>query len=214
MRRPGLVLPVVGLVCLVCLVCLVALAPVPPARADDTMYIGCYQMSYPVGMTQDWVKNESWVGLSIEGRHFLEPSLSVGGLLGAHSLYDRSFAVTQLGSFDVSGDQYRNLTVFPILGTVHVYVGDTEGTRLFAGVGAGAYVYRQLLDVGAYSLYETVWHVGVAPELGVSFPVEWNSRIFVQGRFHYPFRGGPYLDGQSHSYPFVSLGVGFGKDPL
>ncbi len=195
--------------CLSLLAC--ALGTAAPVLATEKLISGYYHLSFPTGDTKDWVDNDSWVGFSVEGRYFLKPNLSVGWLAGFNSLYARSFEVTQLGTFDVSGDQYRNLNAFPLMVTGHFYMGEAEGTRPFVGLGAGAYAMRQLLDVGAYTISTTEWNFGVAPELGVTLPVEWNSRVTINARYHYPFEGGTYLDGLAHSYPFLSFGVGYGR---
>ncbi|MGH7726690.1 MAG: hypothetical protein ACREOU_14785 [Candidatus Eiseniibacteriota bacterium] len=188
-----------------------ALATTVPDASASRLLTGYYEMSFPSGDTKNWVDNESWVGFSMEGRYFLKSNLSVGWSVGVHSLYEHVNGITELGRFDVSGDQYRNLNVFPILATGHAYLGEWEGTRPFVGMGAGVFANRQLLDVGAYTVNLTEWQFGFSPEVGVIVPLEWDSRLTIHARYHYPIEGGKYLDGRAHSFPFVSLGVGYGK---
>jgi outer membrane protein len=70
--------------------------------------------------------------------------------------------------------------------TGHYYMGPDN--LFFAGLGAGLYFMEQRLDIGVYSITDSTWHVGLAPEVGFSYPLTYDVRTILALRYNYGFQ--------------------------
>jgi len=170
-----------------------------------------WSWSMPMEQTKQFADNDSWLGLTIEGRAMQEHT-SVGILLGWNSFYNRTDQLINLPQGAISGDQYRSFQVFRMLANAHLYFGETRAPRLYLGVNAGAYYVHQVLDIGVSSLTTDNWHFGVAPEVGLMIPKRGRlgAVSIINVRYHYPFEDGDYLGGKPLTLPYWSISVGGG----
>ena len=192
----------------------------PMERAAAQQYLGSltYNLGIPTGDTQDFTDNESWLGLTFEGQWLVRPNVSAGFLLGWNEFYHRTDTTLPLENGAISGGQYRHLNIFPILvgGKYYINGGATVGAKVapYAGLSAGTYYVRQLFDIGTVEFTDTGWLFGVAPEVGVLFPlgVGSGSVAVLNARYNLPFSSGSFLGDESQSFQYwtISVGVGFG----
>jgi outer membrane protein W len=77
--------------------------------------------------------------------------------------------------------------VFPLLATGNYYfLTDPRAARPYAGLGVGAYAAERRLDVGIWTMADTSWHFGLAPEVGVVLPLA-RRNLTVSTKFNYAF---------------------------
>ena len=169
----------------------------------DNLWVASYSVAAPLSNTKDYIGQTSWLGFTVEGRHFTKPNLTVGILSGWTTLYNKAYRVQQTGNTTVSGVQTRYLNIFPLLGTGHIYFGDRDSPKFYLGGGVGTYWIEKKTELGLYALTENNWHFGLAPEIGVSIP-RGRTAIVISARYNYAFSAGN-VDEQS----WLSLGIGF-----
>jgi hypothetical protein len=168
-----------------------------------------WNWSYPDGDLKDFIDNDSWVGLTFEGRKFINEQTSASLGFIWNEFYENTDRIIQLENGAISGDQYRDINAFPILLGFQRYFGESGRARPYLGLGAGAYYFDQLLDIGVFTYDETDWHFGIAPQAGILIPSRnRDTRFVVDFRYHYPFEGGQYLGGEPRSFSYWTLGLG------
>jgi outer membrane protein W len=166
-----------------------------------------YMVGTGVSDTRDFVGGGvSFRNFGIEGRYVSSPKLSFG-LYFAWNVFNQetdsvitNFAGT---GADVSGFQHRYVNAFPILATVHYYFGKPRGIRPYVGTGLGTYYVENRLDIGRSSIYADNWHLGLAPELGVIIPVDWNVRAYLNAKYNWAIKSGGV------EVQYFTFGLGF-----
>ncbi len=187
----------------------VCVCATPLAAVAQSMGGVSYSWSLPTGDLENFIDNDSWVGFALEGRKFVKPGMSVGLYFGWNEFYENTDEPIILGTTIITGDQYRDLNSFQMMGNAHVYTGKYGSGRLFVGINAGAYYMRQLVDVGVFTFETDNWHFGVAPEIGYMFPGGGrHTNFMIRAMLHYPFASGDYLGGQSRTFQYLSIGIG------
>ncbi|MGH7306593.1 MAG: hypothetical protein ACRELZ_25205 [Candidatus Rokuibacteriota bacterium] len=190
---------------------LMTLALLPSAAGAETNMAGVtYNYSFPAVDIDKYVGADSWYGFTVDFRRRMtgNPNTLVGISSGWHVFYDTVNQVIELDNVAISGDQYRSFNVIPILANATRLLGKDGETRPYVALHAGAYWIEQELDIGLYAYTKSNWHFGMAPEVGVTFPVRTDGSVYFNARYHYPLSGGDYLGGDSLTLPFLTLGVG------
>jgi hypothetical protein len=164
-----------------------------------------YEWSMPMGDLEEYIDNDSWLGWSIEGRWFTSDNLAFGAQLGYYEFYTNTLGTINLPQGAISGDQYRHLFSVPFMVGLYLY-GSPGETRPYVGVSAGAYYFDQDFDIGAFSLEDTEWLFGVAPEVGLTVG-RGPGAVALHARYHYPMNGGNFLTGDARSFQYLSVGV-------
>ena len=166
-----------------------------------------YMVSTPVSGAKDFVGGSlSFRNFAIEGRYVAQQNLSFGLYFGWNVFNQETdetinnFAGTGV---DVTGFQHRYINAFPILATVHYYFGRPRGIRAYAGTGVGTYYIENRLDIGRSSIYVDNWHLGLAPEVGVIIPVDWNVRAYLNAKYNWAIKAGGV------EVQYFTFGVGF-----
>lgn len=180
----------------------------------QTKKIISYNLSLPLGNTSNFINRFSFRGGSFEVRQMLGDDYSVGILGGWHVLNKATYATYTENTFSISGKQFRTINSVPILLTAHRYFRkkgevDEEIIRPYAGAGIGMQYVNKNMDLGNYTLSDKNWHFGVAPELGIIFPVSISYNhlsIVVSSRLHYAFKA---ADSPSFSYLNFNVGLQF-----
>jgi hypothetical protein len=175
--------------------------------------MGLFTWSYslPVSDTKDYITNDSWIGMTLEGRRWIRPNVTASLSIGFTEFYENTDKLISVENGDVSGQQYRNLQMIPIMAGVQRYFGEERGSRPYIGLTAGAHYTDQLLDIGLYTVKSDNWHFSIAPEFGVVIPALFGGQgqNVIGVRYTYPFEAGNYLGGQKRSWSHVSIFFGF-----
>jgi opacity protein-like surface antigen len=186
---------------------LVVFALISTSSFGQGMFGISYDIGIPMGGTSDYIGAASFRGFGIEGRGFITDNLSYGGSFNWATFYEE-FGPEE---WNVEGDtrtaygkQYRYINSFPLMATMHYYFGEWDATRLYAGAGIGAQKIDQRTDVGIYTIDDKKWRFGVAPEVGVLIPVNFNSSINVSAKYQYAVKAG-----DSDAVSYLSFKIGF-----
>lgn len=158
-------------------------------------------------LSDNFIGNDSWVGVSMEVRRLLNPNASVGLSVGYTAFYENTTDPLFLPGGTVSGEQYRSMNMFPILATGHLYSKAGGKIQTYIGLGIGAYVMKQRMDVADTEVKTSNVVVGFAPELGFILNKGNRNEIAIFGRYNYPANAGTYIGGESGSYQYLSVGV-------
>lgn len=167
-----------------------------------------YTWANPAGDLSDkFIGNDSWLGVSVEGRRFLNPNFTVGISAGYTAFYESTTEPIYFPGGTVSGEQYRSMNVFPLLVTGHLYSKAGGRIQTYIGMGVGVYYMRQLMDVASGTVETTNWILGFAPELGFILNKGAEKEIAIFGKYNYPANAGKYIGGESGSYQYLSVGI-------
>jgi outer membrane protein W len=173
------------------------------AKAQEWFWGMEYMVGIPTSDTKGFTNDFSWRNFGIEGRYSMTNNVSLGLFFGWNVFTEQTDSVISFEGIDVSGDQFRYVNSFPIMATAHYYLGRPGGIRPYAGVGLGTYYIENRLDIGLSSITAKNWHLGVAPEIGLVFPVDWHVRAFLNARYNWAIKSG----GIEHTY--LTIGLGF-----
>jgi outer membrane protein W len=165
-----------------------------------------YQVTYPSGETNDYIDKISFRGVGMEWRKYIQDDISAGISLNWNVFHKVETKIEQLEDGAVTGTQNRTINSFPFMVTAHYYLGGRRDIRPYGGLGLGAFLIEKKLDIGIYSLSESNWHFGVSPELGVQFPVGYDTTIMVALKYNYAF------ETKEEQNSYFGLSVGFATD--
>ncbi|NLR92825.1 MULTISPECIES: outer membrane beta-barrel protein [Flammeovirga] len=177
------------------------------ASAQDSNFIITYQMSLPVGETNDYISAFSGRGVGMEWRqHLASAPLSFGLSLDWNVLYQKTDdTYTNPGEGIVAnGRQYRYMNIVPILAHANYYFNKDGIINPYLGVGVGTYYINQRTEFGQWAIVEKNWHFGVAPELGILADVNPSVDMIFSVRYNMAFKAGNSTD---HSY--LGFNIGF-----
>ena len=194
------------------LIALLLTLPGSSALAQQYISLLTYNVGIPVGDTEDYISDISWLGFTIEGRRFrdYESRVTWGLSLSWQVLWQTetsTFTIQDLNT-TVTGNQRRYINSFPLLLTGHVYLGPDDGFQLYVGGGAGIYYIIQRFEIGVYAAEENNFHFGLAPEVGFMFPLG-SSKGTLSARFNYAFASGESVSGESIDYSYIAILAGF-----
>lgn len=171
------------------------------------MFSISYDIGLPLGGTAEYISQPSFRGFGLEGRGFITDNLSYGGAFSWAVFYEEVGPEewTREGEDGtVYGKQYRYINSFPLMATMHYYFGEWNSTRLYAGGGIGANIINQRTDVGLYVVKDEKWRFGLAPEVGVLIPINFNSSLNLSAKYQYAVKAG-----DSDAVSYLSFKIGF-----
>jgi len=169
-----------------------------------------YDIGVPIGGTTDFIGQTSFRGFGVEGRGFITDNLTYGGSFNWAVFYEEAGPQTWEGVVEetgtVYGKKYSYINSFPLMATMHYYFGEWDATRIYVGAGIGAQKVDQRTDFGLYTVNVNNWRFGMAPEVGVLIPVNFNSSINLSAKYQYALKNG---DGDALSYLNFKIGLAF-----
>ncbi|MDX1393132.1 MAG: outer membrane beta-barrel protein [Gemmatimonadota bacterium] len=176
-----------------------------PALAQNQWFSLSYGVALPSGPTQDFTDNTSWRNIGADYSWFTSRHIAVGFSAAWNVFVEREADVTtSLSGSDITGTQIRYVNAFPLLVTGRYFLkGRNSGDfDLWLGAGAGAMISENRVDVGIFTVDESPWHLSVAPEAGVVYPVNDVMALFAQGKYTFGFK----TDDIEHRYFNINLG--------
>lgn len=163
--------------------------PPPPSRPRQKrdLLMVAYNTSVGFGDTHDFAPDFSFLGFSFDWRARVTDNFWPGISLGWQTLYGKDVKTLTRGNTTFTGTIATSLNLFPMLATGNYYfMTDPRGVRPYAGLGVGAYAAEHRLDVGIWTISDTSWHFGFAPEVGVVLPTG-TARVVFATKFNYAF---------------------------
>lgn len=173
------------------------------AQAGEWWWGVTYQTALTAGDTKDFVDQFSWRNVGVEGRTMINRDTSVGLFFGWNVFNEEVDGTVSLSGVDATGYQSRYVNALPMLVTVHRYLGERSGLRLFLGGGIGTYWIENRFSLGRTSLTVSNWHFGLAPEVGVTFPTQGLMEGYLSVKYNYASEAGDL----KHNY--WTFGIGF-----
>ena len=90
---------------------------------------------------------------------------------------------------------------------MHYYfqeLDDRQPYNIYAGLGIGTYWIEEKLDMGIFTITDSNWHFGLAPEVGLMYQVKYDTYFYFNCKYNYAFSTSGSID-----YSFLGLNVGF-----
>lgn len=164
-----------------------------------------YSMALPVGKTGDLISKYQWRGFGIEGKYFLTDQITLGWQTGWNTMYQEERGSFVEGTRTRTGTQYRWLNIWPALATINYFFGEDGDTQPYLGAGIGTYWIEQRTQMGLFSSTDDTWNFGIAPEIGVLFPLNLNSNLYLNLKYNYGMNGSEDVE----DYSYLTFNVGF-----
>ena len=110
------------------------------AQAQEFYWAFQYGMSAPVSDLKTITPGTHFRNVAVDGRYVLNPNTTVGFTLGwsVMNTITGPAEVTNFGNVDVGGTQFRYINSFPVMASIHRYLGAPRGTRPYIGLSAGS----------------------------------------------------------------------------
>jgi outer membrane protein W len=162
-----------------------------------------YQISYPTGETSNYIDKVSFRGVGLEWRKGIDKNIQAGISLNWNVFNQVVNETAEIEDGHVTGTQNRTINSFPLLATGHYYFGKRKETRPYFGLGLGAYLIKERLGIGVYTIEESNWHFGVAPEVGVQIPMGYDAMLMIFARYNHAFEA----NGSEHSYLGLHIAI-------
>lgn len=192
-------------ICVGLLILLVSGLTATPARAGRSQFGASWNLAMPMGNTRDFTRPLSARGFTLEWHNFIRKSTSWGINAGWTVFNENADNTTYGDGWAVSGDRWNYINAVPIYASGFHYWGDRRDTNYFAGANLGTVWSEYRTTVGLYEFKESVWHLAVAPEIGIRMPL--NSFLgYLSLRYNLLMKSGD-IDTQS----WLELRVGFGR---
>jgi hypothetical protein len=173
-----------------------------PASAQNWFWGVTWGLSVPTDDFREYIDKESWRNFGLEGRKFVSSNQSVGLSFNWSVFNQETREATTLSGTTIAGDQFRYVNAFPLLLTMHQYIGDDEGMQLHLGVGVGTSYIERRTEVGLWAFVDKTWHLHLAPEVGFTFPMGWRTKAFIMGRYNLT------SETQGYQYSWLDIRVG------
>ncbi len=167
-----------------------------------------WNLMLPLADTAEFTPSISPAGFSFEFNYRFRPELTVGFLSGWHSFDSKEFDTRTAGLVTVTGTEYRDRTIIPLVGllTYHYSLTDDDRAQVFLGLGAGMFYVESLSTLGVLNAqYQASNHFGLTPNIGIVG--EFLSQyLFAEFRWNYVFESDPQA---AQSYLSFNLGMLF-----
>ena len=166
-----------------------------------------YDVAVPLGkMSDDFINQMSWRGVSMENRWAVKPNVSVGFLLGWQVFAQRLDNFTQdlnNGNAAIHGNQFRTINTFPIQGTVHYTWTENLYVLPWVGLGIGTAHSNQVLQVGFYEVQRKFMSFSLTPQAGIDLPIDKVTSISFSTRYNFFLH-----NNQPFNYSFMVFSIG------
>jgi outer membrane protein len=163
--------------------------PPKPRYRNDTVKL-TYATAVGMGPTHDFTPDFSFLGVAADWRTRVTDNFWPGFTLAWQVLYAKDYTTRTYKDFTFTGTVATTLNVFPMLVDADYYfMTDREGIRPYAGIGLGVYAAEHRIDWSIWTVQDTTWHFGFAPELGVVLPTGAASLVLTT-KFNYAFASG------------------------
>ncbi len=164
-----------------------------------------YNMGFGVGDQGSYISSPSFRGMTfIDARWYLGDNVTLGGSISWNVFYENETGTFDRDNTTVSGEQFRTINAFPLLLSSFYYWGDDGEITFYAGGGMGGYSIEKKTSMGLWAVVDDNWHFGIAPEVGVLFPMSGNASFLLSARYNHAFKTSGSID-----YQYFGVNVGF-----
>jgi outer membrane protein W len=178
---------------------------IPNSRVNNFRFN--YDVAVPLGkMSEEFISQMSWRGVSIENRWGIKPKLSVGFLLGWQVFAQRFDNYTQElnnGNAAINGNQFRTINTFPIQGTMHYTLTEEADVMPWVGLGIGLAHSNQVMQVGFFEEQRTITSFAMTPQAGIDIPMNRTTSLSLSARYNFFLHSN-----QPFNYSFLVFSIG------
>src|SRR5215472_9976544 len=165
-------------------------------RQGQTIWALNWEVAGPIGDFQNYIKNWSLLGFSLEARYLVKKNISVGGSFSFNrweQTYNQISIPIYLPNANANGTAtgpvYRYNDMFGLRANAHYYFGEGGGPiQPYAGFGIGgvwSYAYQQIADLTAT---QDSFNFIVSPEVGVLWTLlQGTTSLALNLAFRYTF---------------------------
>jgi opacity protein-like surface antigen len=172
---------------------------------SQSMHGLSYSMALPLGKTSDLISKYQWRGFAVDGKYFISDNITLGWQTGWNTFYGEESGTFVEGTRTRTGKQYNWMNIWPALFTANYLFGYDGDVQPYLGVGVGTYWIEQRSQMGLFSTTYSTWNFGLAPEVGVLFPLNLNSNLYLNLKYNYGMNGSSDVD----NYSYLTFNVGF-----
>ena len=192
------------------LVSVVAIAS-PLVAQEKLLTATEYSIAMPFGDTPTYGAGSSWTGAAWEARWMSQPHTSIGTLIGFNEFHRRESGTFNFPGGAVTGDQYRDLIMIPLLVTGAWYFNSNpDDPRWYVGGGGGLQYTDQYFQLGLDQRHQRNWNAVLVPEVGLTFSAWYATGGIISLRYHLPSESAAFLGSSQRRFPYLSLSLGFG----
>lgn len=167
-----------------------------------------YAVSFGTGDLGEYISKVSWRGALVEYRGAVANNIMVGFDLGWNVFYEKKdYDTYTIGSESLSGIQYRNQNMVPILFAADYLIMNEGALKPYVGLGIGTMYAERATDMNLYRWTQNPWQFAMKGELGLLYEVSYSSAIKFAVKYYNGFKTGS-LDNQG----YVSLSLGLAWD--
>jgi hypothetical protein len=164
-------------------------APPKPRVRNDTVKL-TYATGVGMGPTHDFTPSFSFLGFAADWRTRVTDNFWPGFTIAWQVLYNKEYRTLTHDEITFTGTVATTLNTFPMLVDADYYLmTDRQGIRPYVGVGLGVYAAEHRIDWNIWTVQDTSWHFGFAPEAGVVLPTGSLDLVFTT-KFNYAFASG------------------------
>lgn len=177
----------------------------PTVERSRLLLAIAYDLALPLGHTQNYNKNFSARGFTVEGRYLWRSGWTAGLAFGWQVFQARLDGTLTWETATVGGAQVRETSATPLTANLGFALNQWGKVVPFVRFGAGAARIGRRLDIGIRRFVDESWHLALVPELGAEIPL---SQVMVRAalRYNHFVKSD---DVPAQSYLSFSLGVGF-----
>ena len=178
-----------------------------------------YNVSFPNSTMKQYVDQTSYAGVNFEyGQYISNGNYSVGVSFGWDLFSEKYYGVTDInlpteyGNLNgaISGNQIKNINVFPMLVNGTYYFKPNEHTIVpFVSFGTGFYFINQRYQAGVFELENKKWHFGISTEAGLIYKIQDRFGLNTSAKLNYAFDSGESISGKDdNSFSFWTINFG------
>jgi hypothetical protein len=190
------------------LAALLCAATAPVATAQEWFGVATWQVSFPTGDTQTFTDEVSFRGVGLDFRRTLRGGTAANVMMAWNVFHERTDGTLEIESGAVTGSQDRYINSLPVMVGLHQYFGSRRSTRVHVGVNGGGYVLVQTFRIGVAEFEEDTWEWGLAPEAGVTVPIQTAAWFEVNARYQWSPTPSS-LTGNDVDLTYFQINVGF-----
>ncbi len=173
-----------------------------------------YNMSFPVGRSNDFVKNPSFAGVSFDGKQFINNKTAIGLLFGWNVFSKENSGLQTFKNGAIYGNTASYVNALPFLASVTYFPNTSRSakTKFYMTGYVGAYDILSQVEIGVATLESNNWHFGLAPEIGVYYQAGRTTNLTLSTRYNYAFSSGTAVNGDDsneQSWININLGIGY-----
>ena len=199
------------------LVILVAALNLPGLAQTGTSVL-TWDLQLPMSDSKDFLGRGTLTarGVGFQLRRQMRENIWAGAYFGWHVMNG-----SEEGTFPIEQEEYKGsvtgkywsyINVFPVMANIFYQTGAPRGLQVSVGLNAGGFIYEERLEVSAVAFEQSRWLWGIAPEIGIKYPVSYEVSAYIGAKYHLGFKNSKTISGESTGLSYLSISIGVAFD--